>query len=74
MGDEYGLEYDLAEALYDWAIGLVMDAWGESRPKDIEANYSLLTEEQQTPYHDMANVIMDMLEDNPEELRAILDA
>jgi len=68
MGEAYGLEYQIAEVIYDWIMG----EFSTVLP-NIEANFDLLKLDQQTSYFEIADRIIDILEENPEELSALFD-
>jgi len=72
MGEEYGIEYQIAEAIYDGVMSIISEVI-EDIKMPVEANFDLLRLEQQAPYFEMADRIIDILEDNPEELSMLFD-
>jgi len=68
--DEYGIIHEIAEATYDWFISQM----GQSASVlGMEANFDLLNTDQQKPYFNLAETMMDVVIENSDEVRAWLD-
>ena len=68
--DEYGIIHEIAEAIYDWFISQM----GQSASVlGMEANFDLLNTDQQKPYFNLAETVMDVIVQDPEEIRVWLD-
>ncbi len=68
--DEYGIIHEIAEAIYDWFISQM----GQSASVlGMEANFDLLNTNQQGVYFNLAETMMDVVIENADEVRALMD-